>query len=726
MAISLPVLLLVLLEVALRIGGYGYETGFFKEAEIDGRPRVVSNERFTLRFFPPELARWPAHFSFEKHKPPGTIRIFVFGESAVMGDPQPSFGASRFLQVLLEERFPTARFEIINTGITAINSHVVRPIARDCAKHNGDIWIIYMGNNEMVGPFGAATVFGTRAPPLAAVRFNLALQRTRTGQWFTSLMRKLAGASENTSWGGMRMFLNNQIPPDDPRRDTVYKNFAANLDDIVSAGLDSGAKIILNTMSVNLKDCPPFASLNNTNLPAGDRERFDRFYREAIELHTQRRFADAAAMFEQATGVDAQFAEAQFRWADCLLRLTNSAARERFQVACDTDALPFRSDTRINAAIREIAATKQNPSLTLCDVESVMARRSPGGIAGDETFFEHVHFTPEGNYALALEWAGEVEKLLPAEVRNNARGEWATQERCELWLGMSVWNIEFLLQSVVSRMNGPPLNNQFNNGTRRAALEKKIAVLRQQQAYPGALEQTRRAFAAALERAPKDFYLRESYANFLEGIGDTKDAAGQYRAMTTLSANDHYSLLQYGRLLAESGNPAEAEVFLRDAVRVRPSIPEGWVELGKALVLRQKFEEALQSFEHAVKLRPRDATFAGYRAQTLARLGRRTEAIATYRAALELNPNVANLRFQLAVELAADDKTVEAAGEFQQTLQASPGHISARLNLGVLLVRMNRLKEAEGQFEAALQLAPDNQKARDYLEQVRSRLSSGP
>ncbi|HMP83011.1 MAG TPA: hypothetical protein PKA41_09960, partial [Verrucomicrobiota bacterium] len=130
MAISLPVLLLVLLEVALRIGGYGYETGFFKEAEIDGRPRVVSNERFTLRFFPPELARWPAHFSFEKHKPPGTIRIFVFGESAVMGDPQPSFGASRFLQVLLEERFPTGRFEIFNTGITAINSHVVRPIAR--------------------------------------------------------------------------------------------------------------------------------------------------------------------------------------------------------------------------------------------------------------------------------------------------------------------------------------------------------------------------------------------------------------------------------------------------------------------------------------------------------------------------------------------------------------------------------------------------------------------
>jgi len=39
-----------------------------------------------------------------------------------------------------------------------------------------------MGNNEMVGPFGAATVFGAKAPPLGFVRLNLAIQKTRVGQ----------------------------------------------------------------------------------------------------------------------------------------------------------------------------------------------------------------------------------------------------------------------------------------------------------------------------------------------------------------------------------------------------------------------------------------------------------------------------------------------------------------------------------------------------------------
>jgi len=47
------------------------------------------------------------------------------------------------------------------------------------------------------------------------------------------------------------------------------------LNDIVQAGLDSGAKILLNTVAVNLKDCPPFASLTNSILPAADRAQFD-------------------------------------------------------------------------------------------------------------------------------------------------------------------------------------------------------------------------------------------------------------------------------------------------------------------------------------------------------------------------------------------------------------------------------------------------------------------
>ncbi len=45
-----------------------------------------------------------------------------------------------------------------------------------------DIWVIYMGNNEVVGPFGAGTVFGRQVPPLPLIRASLALKTTRIGQ----------------------------------------------------------------------------------------------------------------------------------------------------------------------------------------------------------------------------------------------------------------------------------------------------------------------------------------------------------------------------------------------------------------------------------------------------------------------------------------------------------------------------------------------------------------
>ena len=75
------------------------------------------------------------------------------------------------LESLLSLRHPGTRFEVVNAAMTAINSHVILPIARDCARADGDIWVLYMGNNEVVGPFGAGTVFGPATPPLPALSF---------------------------------------------------------------------------------------------------------------------------------------------------------------------------------------------------------------------------------------------------------------------------------------------------------------------------------------------------------------------------------------------------------------------------------------------------------------------------------------------------------------------------------------------------------------------------
>src|SRR5262249_25907290 len=158
----------------------------------------------------------------QANKPPGAYRVFILGESAALGDPKPAYGAGRYLQTLLRERFPGVDFEVVNVAMTAINSHAILPIARECSRQEGDFWIIYMGNNEMVGPFGAMSVFGSRAPPLAFVRLSLAVQRTRLGQLLMSTVRKLQGKSKpGDTWRGMSMFTQNQVAPHDPRRTVV-------------------------------------------------------------------------------------------------------------------------------------------------------------------------------------------------------------------------------------------------------------------------------------------------------------------------------------------------------------------------------------------------------------------------------------------------------------------------------------------------------------------------
>ncbi|MFM1944086.1 MAG: hypothetical protein RI897_3068, partial [Verrucomicrobiota bacterium] len=142
----LPVLALVLAEVGLRLAGYGYDTRFFVESEVGGEARMVTNPKFGYRFFPPKLARTPSPYSFVREKAPGTYRIFVFGESAALGDPQPAYGMGRYLQAFLELRYPEAKFEVIPAAMTAINSHALVDMARECADYDGDLWIIYMGN----------------------------------------------------------------------------------------------------------------------------------------------------------------------------------------------------------------------------------------------------------------------------------------------------------------------------------------------------------------------------------------------------------------------------------------------------------------------------------------------------------------------------------------------------------------------------------------------------
>lgn len=82
----------------------------------------------------------------------------MLGSSAAYGDPEPAYGFCRQLEVLLNEHAAGTSFEVVNAAVTAMNSHVARRITKDRAVHEPDLFIVFMGNNEVIGPYGPPTL----------------------------------------------------------------------------------------------------------------------------------------------------------------------------------------------------------------------------------------------------------------------------------------------------------------------------------------------------------------------------------------------------------------------------------------------------------------------------------------------------------------------------------------------------------------------------------------
>ena len=242
-------------------------------------------------------------------------------------------------------------------------------------------------------------------------------------------------------------------------------------------------------------------------------------------------------------------AELQFRWGESLLRTQDYAeARKHLQLACDDDALPFRTDSRLNAIIAATGRQMANDRLVLFDAAMALASNLTSGIPGEETFYEHVHFNFAGNYRLGRAWAEQVAKLLPPEItRAAATNGWASQAACELRLGLSDWNRAFVYQEMIGRLGKPPLSGQLDNAARVEKLEARVREL-QARMNGAASSRAEADFQAGLKHAPDDWLVRENYAVFLQSIGNLPQATEQWRQIHEMLPQDF--LAHFGKPVA--------------------------------------------------------------------------------------------------------------------------------------------------------------------------------
>jgi tetratricopeptide (TPR) repeat protein len=457
-ATLIPLLLLVSPEVALRICHVGFPASATIPCTDQGRPAFCSNQNFTVPFFPPGMARGARPYAIPAEKSKGTFRIFIIGESAAYGDPDPTYAFGRYLDVMLRERFPGVQFEVINTGITAINSHALLPIAEDSARHQPDLFIIYAGNNEVVGPYGPGSALASTASlSLPIIRANIFMRSTRTGQLVTRILepKKLA-------WQGMAL-LNHRVRRDSPAMGHVYHNFERNLQDIVSVARGSGARVVLCTVATDLKDSAPFGSLHRKGLSQESLRSWTALVDEGTRLESAGGYAEALKLYQSAAKIDDQYADLQFRIARCLWNLQDYAgAKQHFILARDLDTLRFRADSRENDIIRSVAAAS-GQGVELLDMAEIFNRESPHGITGSELLYEHVHMNPEGNYLIARNLFPMVARALPSQVRNIASGDDIPSEtECNRMLALTDYDRARVARLILNKIQRPPFTTQLN------------------------------------------------------------------------------------------------------------------------------------------------------------------------------------------------------------------------------------------------------------------------
>lgn len=676
---ALALLLIAAVEGVLRCFQVGHPTTLFLRTELpDGPVEYLTNPFATLPYFPPGLKRAPLPERFPALKSPGTYRVFVIGESAAMGEHLSDFSFSRMLEELLGARYPGLRVEVINTGITAINSWVFRSFAVEVLRYEPDLLVVYAGNNEIIGPYGPGTTF-TAVRGRAWITLRLMAARLRLTQVLNGATRRLATLGRRDAhppaWAGMEMLLSHPLPAGDPRVAAATGNFEANLRGMVEAAQARAVPVILCTLPVNLKDCAPFQSSLSPTLSSGQTEDWNRRYARGLECLERKQTAEARAAFEQAARIDATHAELLFRLAGCHAAAgEGDQAKRFFRAARDHDTLRFRITSDLNAAVVRCAAQGTRGLVGLADIEAAFAAAAPGGVTGSDLIYDHVHLTTAGHYRAALALLNTlaerhwVEARLPG-VRDS--GLTLAEPDCLRRLAYTPWDERFNLEYVIPMMSRPPFTGQFNHAQQLVALRAR---------YTDGL---RLCTPASLT-----------------------NTVAVYREAIALHPDSERPMLRLANILITAGRLDEASPWIREAGRLNPDNLDVRRTRGLLSLQQGRYEAAADDYSAVLATYPNDVSTLVNLGVTELRRGLRESAVARFRQALEFHPGYAQAYFNMGNAYVAAGEPGHALEAYEAAVASDPLYLKALNNMGGIHYHAGQFAKAADCYERILRIDP--------------------
>ena len=149
----------------------------------------------------------------------------------------------------------------------------------------------------------------------------------------------------------------------------------------------------------------------------------------------------------------------------------------------------------------------------------------------------------------------------------------------------------------------------------------------------------------------------------------------------------------------------QAEEYCRRAVQANDQLPAVYVMLGRIHGDAQK-ELALQEFQHALKLEPRNADALLGLAGVYESVGRTKEAEETYQEAAALRPDYWGGHQDLARFYFRTRQYEKAVEEFRRVVELTPDNAQAHSGLGAAFLGLARFDEAAAELKQSIKLQP--------------------
>jgi tetratricopeptide (TPR) repeat protein len=190
--------------------------------------------------------------------------------------------------------------------------------------------------------------------------------------------------------------------------------------------------------------------------------------------------------------------------------------------------------------------------------------------------------------------------------------------------------------------------------------------------------------------------------------GRIDKAEAIYRKLLKKVPHQPNALHLLGVIEAQRGNAARGVELISDALPALEKAPQIHLDLGGALRMAGRREEAIEQFREALALRADYVEAHIALGSALGEMGNFEAAIGHCRTAVAIDPNSLPARLTLAASLQGAGRMPEAAQAWREIIQLKPDRAESYYQLGLQLVDLGLFDEALYCHDRAIALQPGN------------------